>query len=46
MGPTPATPPVALDPRPVLVSAAEWEYAKTPITTQRWLYDFDWTDEP
>ena len=27
------------------VSAAEWEYAKAPIATQRWLYDFAWTDE-
>ena len=27
------------------VSATEWEYAKNPITTQRWLYDFDWTDD-
>jgi glyoxylase-like metal-dependent hydrolase (beta-lactamase superfamily II) len=26
------------------VSLAEWEYAHDPITTQRWLYDFDWTD--
>ena len=27
------------------VSLAEWEYAKNPIATQRWLYDFAWTDE-
>jgi glyoxylase-like metal-dependent hydrolase (beta-lactamase superfamily II) len=27
------------------VSLAEWEYAKKPIATQRWLYDFAWTDE-
>jgi N-acyl homoserine lactone hydrolase len=27
------------------VSLAEWEYAKDPIATQRWLYDYAWTDE-
>lgn len=27
------------------VSLTEWEYAKKPIATQRWLYDFAWTDE-
>lgn len=27
------------------VSLTEWEYAKQPISTQRWLYDYDWTDE-
>ncbi len=27
------------------VSAAEWEYARAPIATQRWLYDFPWTDD-
>lgn len=26
------------------VSLAEWEYAQAPIATQRWLYDYDWTD--
>lgn len=26
------------------VSLAEWEYAQNPIATQRWLYDFEWTD--
>lgn len=26
------------------VSLTEWEYAKQPIATQRWLYDFEWTD--
>ena len=26
------------------VSLAEWEYAKRPIATQRWLYDYEWTD--
>ncbi|MDQ1598861.1 MAG: N-acyl homoserine lactone hydrolase [Actinomycetota bacterium] len=27
------------------VSAVEWEYAQDPIATQRWLYDFPWTDD-
>lgn len=27
------------------VSLTEWEYAKNPIITQRWLYDFNWTDD-
>lgn len=27
------------------VSGVEWEYAKDPIVTQRWLYDFAWTDD-
>lgn len=27
------------------VSLAEWEYAREPIATQRWLYDFSWTSE-
>jgi glyoxylase-like metal-dependent hydrolase (beta-lactamase superfamily II) len=28
-----------------VVSRAEWEYAKKPIPSQTWLYDFEWTDE-
>lgn len=28
-----------------VVSRAEWEYAKNPIPSQKWLYDFEWTDE-
>jgi glyoxylase-like metal-dependent hydrolase (beta-lactamase superfamily II) len=28
-----------------VVSKAEWEYAKKPIPSQTWLYDFAWTDE-
>lgn len=29
----------------LVVSRAEWEYAKHPIPSQTWLYDFEWTDE-
>lgn len=29
----------------MVVSRAEWEYAKDPIPSQRKLYDFAWTDE-
>lgn len=27
------------------VSLAEWDYAREPIATQRWLYDYSWTSE-
>lgn len=36
---------VALPHARFYVSLAEWEYAKSPIATQRWLYDFDWTSD-
>lgn len=28
-----------------VVSASEWDFAHSPVDTQAWSYDFDWTDE-
>ncbi|GAA1567402.1 N-acyl homoserine lactonase family protein [Dactylosporangium maewongense] len=36
---------VALPNAQFYVSAAEWEFARNPVATQAWSYDFGWTDE-